>query len=91
MEILTEVLKVGGPATAIAVILFLTIKEFLKASREKDREVMLLMSNHISHNTEAMKEVSERTKQDTIATKENTRVLQELKETLLKINGNKKL
>jgi len=90
MEILTEVLKVGGPATAIAVILFLTIKEFLKFGREKDKEFMVLIINHINHNTEVLKEVSERTKQDTEATKETKEVLQSLKETLLKINGNKK-
>ena len=86
MEILTEILKVGGPTVAIQVIVFLTIKEFLKVIRE----LMTLITNHINHNTEVLKEVSERTKHDTIATKETQVVLQGLKETLLRINGNKK-
>ena len=86
MEILTEILKVGGPTVAILVILFLTITEFLKVIRA----LMTLITNHINHNTEVLKEVSERTKHDTIATKETQVVLQGLKETLLRINGNKK-
>ena len=90
MDILTEVLKIGGATTGLAVILFLTIKEFLKFGREKDKEFIALIANHINHNSEVLKEVSERTKQDTEATKETREVLQGLKETLLKINGYKK-
>lgn len=90
MEILTEILKVGGPTTAIAVIFYLVIKELLKGSREREKEVMTLISNHMNHNTEVLKEVSEKTKQDTEATKENTTVLQSLEKTLLKVNGFKK-
>ena len=86
MDILTEILKIGGPTVAIVVILFLTIKEFLKIINE----LMTLVTNHINHNTEVLKEVSERTKQDTVATKENTTVLQSLEKTLIKVNGNKK-
>ena len=86
MDILTEILKIGGPTVAIVVILFLTIKEFLKIIKE----LMTLVTNHINHNTEVLKEVSERTKQDTVATKENTTVLQSLEKTLIKVNGNKK-
>ena len=90
MGILTEILKIGGPTVAVLVILFLTIKEFLKSDKEKNKEVMNLFSNHINHNTAVLKEVSERTKQDTQATKDTGLVLQSLKETLLKINGFKK-
>jgi len=80
MDILTEVLKVGGPTTAISIIFYLIIKDFIK-----------LVSNHMNHNTEALKEVSEIMKQDIEATKETKQVLQGLKETLLKINGNRHL
>lgn len=90
MEILTDILKIGGPVTALSVILFLTIKEFLKSDREKNKEFMALITNHISHSTAVLKEVSERTKEDTKATKDIGIVLQGLKETLIKINGNKK-
>ena len=91
MEILTDILKVSSPAVAIAVILFLTIKEFLKSYGAREKEVMNLITNHMNHNTSVLKEVIERTKQDTEATKETREVLQGLKETLLKINGFKKL
>ena len=91
MDILTEILKVGGPTTAIAIIFYLIIKDQMKGIREREKEVMTLITNHINHNTIALKEVSERTKQDTEATKETAIVLQGLKETLLKVNGFKKL
>jgi len=89
MEILTDILKVGGPTTAIAVIFYLIIRDQMKGSREREKEVMGLISNHMNHNTSVLKEVSERTKQDTEATKETREVLQGLKETLLKVNGKK--
>jgi len=91
MGLLTEILKIGGPTTAIAVIFYLIIRDQMKGSREREKEVMNMITNHMSHNSEVLKEVSERTKEDTKATKETQQVLQGLKETLLKINGNKNL
>lgn len=78
-SVLGEILKIGGPSAVALIILYLIVREFTA-----------ILKNHIQHNTSVLKEVSERTKQDTDATKENTRVLQGLKETLLKINGNSK-
>jgi len=91
MEILLDAIKIGSPTIVLATIFYLIIKELLKGSREREKEVMNIITNHMSHNSEVLKEVSERTKEDTKATKETQQVLQGLKETLLKINGNKNL
>jgi len=91
MEILLDAIKIGSPTIVLATIFYLIIKELLKGNREREKEVMNIITNHMSHNSEVLKEVSERTKEDTKATKETQQVLQGLKETLLKINGNKNL
>jgi len=79
METLTDILKIGGPAAVAVVMLGYVAKQLLE-----------VVSNHIKHNTEVLQQVSERTREDTEATRENTRVLQELKEYLLKLNGKNK-
>ncbi len=90
MDILLDAIKIGSPTVVISVIFYLIIRDQMKGSSEREKEVMALISNHMNHNSEVLKEVSERTKQDTEATKETREVLQGLKETLLKINGYKK-
>ena len=53
------------------------------------REFLIVIKNHLRHSTEILSKVSEKTDQDIIATKDNTRVLGELKDLLIRLNHRK--
>lgn len=82
-EILIDLIKIGGPSAVALIVLYLIVTKFLWIVNK----FLETLNNHIQHNTKVLTEVSERTQADTSATRENTKVLQELKETLIKLNG----
>jgi len=73
MDIWIEVLKIGGPVSAIAIVGYFIIKEFLKYMNKRDERFTQLIGNHINHNTTALNELS--------------KVVSELSIYIKKING----
>jgi len=53
MEIITEILKYGGPTASVCVVGYFIFKEFLRYLKGRDESFITLISNHITHNTEA--------------------------------------
>jgi len=53
MNIITEILRYGGPTAAISIVGYLILREVFKYLKGRDESFVEIISNHIRHNTES--------------------------------------
>ena len=67
----TQILQVGGPTAAIAIVGYFIIRMFLAHLKDKDERVALLVSNHLHSNTTALQKLHEAVRELTIFIKKS--------------------
>ncbi len=72
-ETLIEVAKVSGPVGIALVVLYLIVKEFLKAQERQEQRFITIIENHLQHTASVMNELKQSIRELCIWLKKNNK------------------